>query len=106
MERRLRGRLLQDVHATRRAEADDVGQADLGALDLAIAGLTAQVVADLPDVGDAGGRDRVALGLQAARHVDRGLAVTPRRARQEEVGSAALLAESEVVVVDELSRRE
>ncbi len=40
---------------------------DLGALDLAVAGLAAQVVADLPDVGDAGGRDRVALRLQTRR---------------------------------------
>jgi hypothetical protein len=46
-------------------------------LDLAVPGLAAQVVADLPDVGDAGGRDRVALGLQAARHVHRGRAVAP-----------------------------
>ena len=45
------------------AESDDVGQADPRALDLAVAGLAAQVVADLPDVGDAGGRDRMALGL-------------------------------------------
>ncbi len=41
-----------------------MGQAHLGSLDLAVAGLAAQVVADLPDVGDAGGRDGVALGLQ------------------------------------------
>ena len=65
------GGLLEDVDAAGRAEADHVGQADLGALDLAVAGFTAKVVADLPDVGDAGRRDRVALRLQAARHVDR-----------------------------------
>ena len=71
------------------AEADDVGEADLGALDLTIAGLTAKVVADLPDVGDAGRRDRVALRLQAAGHVDRRRAVAPRCARFEEVDGAA-----------------
>ena len=58
-------RLLQDVHAAGRAQPDDVGQADLGALDLAVAGLAAQVGGHLPHVGDAGGGDRVALGLQA-----------------------------------------
>ena len=84
------------------AEADDVGQAHLGALDLTVAGLAAEVVAHLPDVGDAGGGDRVALRLQAAGHVHRGRAVTPRRAAVEEVDGAALLAELEVVVVDEL----
>ena len=98
----LGGGLLQDVDAAGGAEADDVGQADLGALDLAVAGLAAEVVADLPDVGDAGGGDRVALGLQAAGHVHRGRAVAPRGAAVEEVDGAALLAEQEVVVVDEL----
>ena len=67
----LRRRLLQDVHAAGRAQPDDVGQPDLGALDLAVAGLTAQVGGHLPHVGDAGGGDRVALGLQAAGDVDR-----------------------------------
>src|SRR5688500_8227226 len=60
---------LQDVHAAGAAQPDDVGQADPGALDLAVAGLAAEVVADLPDVGDAGGRDRVALRLEAAGDV-------------------------------------
>ena len=79
-----------------------MGQADLGALDLAVAGLAAEVVADLPDVGDAGRRDRVALRLEAARHVHRRLAVAPRGAGLEEVDRAARLAQPEVVVVDEL----
>ena len=73
-----------------------------GAFDLTVARLAAEVVADLPDVGDAGRRDRVALRLEAARHVDRRLAVAPRGARLEEVDRAALLAQHEVVVVHEL----
>ena len=93
---------LEDVDAARGAEADDVREADPGAFDLAVAGLAAKVVADLPDVGDAGRRDRVALRLEAARDVDRGRAVAPRRTRLEEVDRAALLAQHEVVVVDEL----
>ena len=45
-------------------ESDDMGQSDLGALDLPIAGFAAQVVADLPDVRDTGGRDRMSLRLR------------------------------------------
>src|SRR5688500_9422114 len=52
-----RCRALEDVHPAGRAETDDVGQADLGVGDLAVAGLAPQVVAHLPDVGDAGGGD-------------------------------------------------
>src|SRR5581483_2592737 len=96
------GGLLQDVNAAGRAEPDDVGQADLGVGDLAVAGLAPEVVADLPDVGDAGGGDGVALGLQAARHVDRRRAVPPAGAGLEEVDRPTLLAEHAVVVVDEL----
>ena len=79
-----------------------MSQADLGALDLTVARLAAQVMADLPDVGDAGGGDRVSLRLQATRHVDRERPVTPRRTGVEEVDRAALLAQPEVVVVYEL----
>ena len=43
-----------------------MGQADLGVFDLTIAGFTAEMMADLPDVGDAGCSDRVTLGLKAA----------------------------------------
>src|SRR4030088_1960990 len=59
-------RLLQNVHSACRAEPDDVGQADLGPLDLATLRFTAQVMADPPDVRDAGGPDRVALRLESA----------------------------------------
>ena len=64
------GRFFQDVHATGRRQADDVSQANVGAFDLTIATFVAEVLTDLPDVGDSGGRDRVPLGLQTARNVD------------------------------------
>ena len=83
-----------------------MSETDLRALDLAIAGLTAQVMADLPDVGDAGRRDRVALRLQTARDVHRRAAVAERRTRLEEVDRATLGAQHEVVVVHELGGRE
>src|SRR5918994_6486360 len=75
--------LLEDVHAAGGAEADHMRKAHRGPLDLAVARLAPQVVADLPDVGDASGRDRVTLGLQAARHVDGCRAVAPGGARLE-----------------------
>ena len=49
------GMSFEDVHAAGRAEADDVREPDSCTLDLARTRLTAQVVADLPDVGDPGG---------------------------------------------------
>src|SRR3954471_22482096 len=98
----LGGALLEDVYAARGAQPDDVRQADLRALDLPVAGLAAQMVADLPDVGDAGRGDRVTFGLQAPRNVDRPFAVTPGRAGGEEVDRATWLAQPEVVVVHEL----
>ena len=48
-----------------------LGEGDAGALDLALAGLAAQLPGRLADLGDAGGADRVALGEQAAAGVDR-----------------------------------
>ena len=39
------GGLLEDVHTARRAETDHVGEADLGALHLAITRLTTKVLA-------------------------------------------------------------
>src|SRR5271167_3722908 len=70
-------RFFEDVDAAGGAQADHVGKADLGFLDLAIASLSAKVMADFPDVGDAGGRDGVALGLQPARYIHRRRAVAP-----------------------------
>jgi two-component system OmpR family sensor kinase len=48
------GGALEDVHAAGRAEADHVGEPDPSALDLPVTGLAPQVMADLPDVRDAG----------------------------------------------------
>src|SRR4051812_28919375 len=96
------GGAFQDVDAAGRAEPDHVGEPDARTFDLPVAGFAAQVVADLPDVRDTGRRDRVALRLEAARHVHRRRAVTPRRTRLEEVDRAAFFAEHQVVVVHEL----
>src|SRR6266542_3023720 len=58
--------------------AERVGEADAGALDLARAGLTAELRGDLGDLGRARGADRMPLGLEAARGVDGQLAAEGR----------------------------
>src|SRR5688572_5846572 len=70
--------LLQDVDAARGAQTDDVGQADLRAFGLALAGLAAQVGRDLVEIGDAGRSQRMALGEEPAGQVDRDLAAVGR----------------------------
>ncbi len=65
-----------------------MGQAHLGVLDLPVTGLTAQVVANLPNVCDAGRRDRMTLGLEATGNVDRRRTVTPGGARVEKKSAA------------------
>ena len=79
-----------------------MGEADFGAFDLTVSGLTAEMVADLPDVGDAGGGDGVALGLQPTGHVDRCRTVAPRGAGFEELDRSTWRAEHEIVVVHQL----
>src|SRR5581483_2297745 len=96
------GGFFQDVDPAGRPQPDHVGQPDPGAVDLAPSGLAPEVVAHLPDVGDAGGGDGMALRLQAARHVDGGRPVPPGGPGLEEVDRPAFLAQHEVVVVDEL----
>ena len=51
----------EDVNPTRAAETDHVGETNLGAFDLALPAFIAQVLADLPDVGDTSGGDRMSL---------------------------------------------
>src|SRR5438132_12868671 len=78
------GRLLQDVDPAGGAEPDDVGHADLGALDLTVARLTAQLRGDLEHAGGAGHADRVTLREQPAGHVHRHRAVAPGGTRIDE----------------------
>ena len=94
--------LLEDVDAAGRAEADDVGHAHLGALDLTVARLAAQLRGDLEHAGRAGHADRVTLREQTAGDVDRRGAVTPRGLLVDELARTTGLAEPQVVVVDEL----
>src|SRR5262249_57175644 len=71
------GRLFQDVDPAGLAEPDDMGEADPRSVDLPLAALAPQVLADLPYVRDPGGADRMPLGLHATGHVDRQAGVSP-----------------------------
>ena len=48
-----------------------MGHADPGTFHLTLSGFTAQVRGDLIDIGDTGSTERMALGEQAARDVNR-----------------------------------
>ena len=49
------------MDAASRAQANDMGEADLGILDLAVASFVTQVMTDFPNVGDASCGDGVTL---------------------------------------------
>src|SRR5262245_60132311 len=112
----------------RRAEADDVREADLRAFDLAGTGLAAEVEDHFCDVRDAGRAERVALRKKPARGVDhsvsrlrvglddegsyvlfelrRDIVAEPRGAAGNVLDGFAIAAEAEVLVVEELGGRE
>ena len=79
-----------------------MGEADLGALHLAIARLATKVSGDFVDVRDAGRADRMTFGDQAARHIDRRAAVAERCTGVDEVTGPSGLTQPEIVVVDQL----
>ena len=90
----------------RRAQADHMGQPDLGVLDLPVAGFAAKMVADLPDVGDAGSRDGMPLGLPGRP------TRSPRSSRPatshpyENFCGSAFFTQHQVVVVHQFCGRE
>src|SRR5262249_7869233 len=90
------------VVEARDAAAGGMRQADLGVPHLAGPGFAAQLAHHLDHLGCAGGADRMALGEQSARRVDRDLAVDLRRAAVEEGAGLAARAEAEGLVVDQL----
>src|SRR5262249_40293701 len=96
------GGLLEYVHPARAGQADHVGEANLGALDLPVARLAAQVRGHLVDVGDPGRPERVPLGQQATGDVHGDLAVAPRAAPVDPLTRAALRAQPQVVIVTQL----
>src|ERR1700722_18658171 len=101
-EGRLRSPLFEDMHPTGGSEPDDLGQSHCRPLDLTLTGLTPEVMADLPDIGDAGSGNGVALGLETTGDVDGRSTVTERRTRLEEVDGTPGRTEHQVVVVDQL----
>ena len=87
-DRRGSGGLLEDVHTARRAETDHVGEADLGALHLAIPASPRRWWR-LRRYWRCRSRRSVALGNQAARDIDRRAAVAERRTGVDEVTGPA-----------------
>ena len=99
---------LENVHGTRGAESDNVRHAAAGAFDLSSAGLATEMCGDFEDVGEPGCAERMALGQQAPRRVDRDPAVALRVApRMEEFAGASPGSQSaEVLVVEKLGSGE
>ena len=79
-----------------------MGQPDAGALHLPAAGLAPQMGGDLVDVGDAGGAQRVALGEQPAGDVHRNAPAQGHVAVVDQPAGAAVPAQAEVLVVQDL----
>src|SRR4029453_14910344 len=72
----------EETHQDRRGVAPErVGEPGLGAVDLARAGLAADLRDDLGDLGGAGRADGMPLGLHAAGRVDGNLAAEAPAAR-------------------------
>ena len=71
-------------------------------LDLALAGVAPQVRGHLVDVGDAGGAERMTLGEQTARHVDRNPPPERHIAVVDQPSRVAVPAQPEVLVVEDL----
>ena len=83
-----------------------MGQAHLGTLDLSVASLATKVSGHFEDVRDPSSSDGVALRDETSRDIDRHVAVTEGRSRVDEVAGTAPLAESQVVVMNQLGRGE
>ena len=81
-------------------------QARLRAFDLPAARLAAQVPEDLADVRDARRAQRVALREQPAARVHRNAPADVRVAVIDQLARLALAAEAQVLVVEQLRRRE
>src|SRR5213593_5239523 len=79
-----------------------VGEADLGAIDLARAGLAAELGDDFDDLSRAGGADRMSLGLQATRRVHGDLAPEARPAFLGRDPAGSRLEQSEAFRRDDL----
>src|SRR5439155_3000703 len=96
----------EDVDRARRAEPDHVRQAHTRPVDLAGTRTAAQVLDDLEDVGDARRPERMALGEKTPGDVHRDAAAVRRLAVVDQAAGLALAAEAEVLVVQQLRRRE
>ena len=95
------GRLVDGDHGGA-AEADVVLEGDLGAVDLALVGVAAQLPGQLGALREAGRPERVALGDQPAGGVDDDLAAVGGRLFLDQLVALALGGEAERFVGDQL----
>src|SRR5579862_7814748 len=102
---------LQDMDGACRAQADDVGLADLGALHLAIlrALIFGQMPHDLADVSNTGRAQRMTLAEQSARYVNRREAAEVRMHAAlliDELAGRPLLGQEQILIMNQLRGRE
>src|SRR5437588_4889481 len=100
------GRLLEDVNRAGAAEADHVGETEPGPFDLSLVRLASQVRRHLVDVGDAGRAERMPLREQTTGDVHRNLAAECDGAAVDHLAGFTVLAQTEVLVVQDLGGRE
>src|SRR2546421_2861268 len=100
------GRLLEDVNRAGAAEADHVGETEPGPFDLSLVRLASQVRRHLVDVRDAGRAERVPLREQTTGDVHRNLAAECDGAAVDHLTGLAVFAQAEVLVMQDLGRRE
>src|SRR5262249_29631469 len=96
----------QYVYCAGGAQADHVRQADLGALDLTLGRGATEVGGHLEDARNAGRAERMALRQEPAGDVHRDAAAVRGFAFVDQAPGLAFLAETEVLVVEQLGRRE
>src|SRR5215472_14689775 len=92
------------MHRASAAHADDMGEADLCALNLASSGLAAQMRRHLIDVGDARRAQWMAFGEQPAGSIHWNPSAKTRLPGIDEASRVAFLAEAEILVVHDLRR--
>src|SRR5262245_1947493 len=95
-----------EAHAAPRRAAQVVRQAELRAVDLARAGLTAQLEPHLVHHAEAAGADRVAEALESAVWIHRLRPVAVEPAREHVLPRLPARRETHVLHEDQLGRRE
>ena len=78
--------------------ADVVRHADIGLFHLAFAAITAQLIGNLVDLRQSGCRNRMALGFQPARRIDRHLAIQIDFSRTDQLSPLARRGKAQIFI--------